>query len=42
MKIDPNILSTMRDMLADPEKDWSDHLPFIQFEKASELFKEEN
>ena len=52
MKIDPNVLSTMREMLADfdvpcsviPEKDWSEHLPFIKvteedFETAIKLIK---
>ena len=30
MKIESNVLSIMREMLTEPEKDWKDHLPFIQ------------
>ena len=44
MKIEKNIISTMREMLADPEKDWSIHLPFVRlteedFENARTLIK---
>ena len=44
MKIEKNIISTMREMLADPEKDWSNHIPFVRltegdFEKARTLIK---
>tara|TARA_A100001388_G_scaffold266011_1_gene238691 strand:+ start:64 stop:564 length:501 start_codon:yes stop_codon:yes gene_type:complete len=44
MKIEKNALSIMRDMLADPEKDWSNHLPFMKlteedFVKAVKLIK---
>ena len=30
MKIDENIILTLKDILSDPEKDWSNQLPFIQ------------
>ena len=44
MKIESNVLSIMREMLAAPEKNWNSHLPFIQlteedFEKAQILMQ---
>ena len=44
MKIEKNVLSIMREMLAEPEKDWSNHLPFMKlteedFVKAGKLIK---
>ena len=44
MKIDKNVLSIMEEMLAEPEKDWSNHLPFMKlteedFVKAEKLIK---
>ena len=30
MKIDQNIISTLKDILSDPEKDWINQLPFIK------------
>ena len=44
MKIEKNVLSIMREMIADPAKDWSNHLPFMKlteedFIKAAKLIK---
>ena len=44
MKIEKNVLSIMREMLADPEKDWSNHLPLMKlteedFVKGAKLIK---
>ena len=44
MKIEKNVTSILREMLADPEKDWSNHIPFVRltegdFEKARTLIK---
>ena len=44
MKIDKNVLSIMEEMLAEPEKDWSNHLPFMKlteedFVKGAKLIK---
>ena len=44
MKIEENVISIMREMLADPEKDWSNHLPLIrlseeEFTKAKSLIR---
>ena len=30
MKVEKDIFSTLRKMVAEPEKDWSKHYPFIQ------------
>ena len=30
MKIEKNVLSIMREMLDEPEKDWSNHLPLMK------------
>ena len=44
MKIEENVISIMREMLAEPEKDWSNHLPLIRlseedFTKAKYLVR---
>ena len=44
MRIERNAILTMREMLAEPEKDWSNHIPFVKitegdFEKARTLIK---
>ena len=44
MKIDKNVVAFMEEMLAYPEKDWSDYLPFMKlteedFVKAEKLIQ---
>ena len=44
MQIEKNVTSIMREMLADPERDWSNHIPFVgltekEFYKAEYLIR---
>ena len=41
MQIEKNVISIMREMLADPEKDWSNHLPLIKLSEE-EFIKAKN
>ena len=44
MRIEKDVHLIMREMIADPEKDWSNHLPFIKlteedFAKGEQLIR---